>query len=203
MHYNITKKITTKREAPYYRFITCLIILIAIPVIAVALMSFLIMGIFGFVFEHLKSVFAKRQTPPPAPPFYLEYVLLNNQYIKIIAVEDETDTELAALNEVWAEEVYQAETYLYHAKTSPLIPALEGNIICFFLKEQPGGALLQILDQTQNNSLPSTQLVFLRYETLQIIPIESLGSFYIYNDEKDTNLIRGFNTKQELQLYLS
>ena len=203
MHYNITKKITAKRESSYLVLLSYLILLIAIPVIVIALLSNLVIAIFSFIYIKIKGLIRKESLAAPVAPYYLEYVLLDNQYIKIIAVEDEADTELTALNEAWSEEVYQAETYLYRAKTSPLIPALENSIICFFAKEQPGGALLQIADKSQNTFPSSTQLVFLQYNTLQIVPIEPLGSFYLYNDEKNNNLIRGFNTGEKLCLYLT
>ncbi|MBE7174301.1 MAG: hypothetical protein INR73_27255 [Williamsia sp.] len=206
MHYNITKKITVKRQALssrlLTRFIAVLVILVAIPVIIIALLSSVLVAVFSFAYTRIRRLFVPEKPKAPTEAYYIERILLNNPYIQIIAVEDEADEELTELNEQWSAEVGNTETYLYRAKTIPRIPALEGTIICFFLKEQPAGALLQIPRQQPHQPF-STQLVFLQYTTLQLIPVEPIGPFYLYNDEKNNDLIKGFNNKEELTLYLS
>ena len=204
MHYTVTKKITprTVTSGPVTRIISVMVILVAIPVIVIALLSFLVVVTFNFVFSHVTSLFIKKKADLPAAPFYLEREMLNNEHVQITAVEDEEDTELTELNELWTQEVGSSEIYFYRAKTKPFIPGLEGRIICFFLKQQPDGVILQITDPTHAQPPLSTQLVFLQYGTLQVIYIDTIGPFCLYNDEKKTDLIKGFNTREELSLCL-
>ena len=200
MLYTITKRITAKKQSSLFGFYRGLIILIAIPVIAIALLSFVLL----FVFSQVQSWFIKRGNEPPAEPYHLELSLLNSEHVKIFAIEDESDNELALLNELWEEQVYHEETYLYRAKTFPVIPDIDGKIICFYVKEQAGGAILQMpVINDVPSQLPGTQLVYLQYNNLLVTVIEDIGPFYLFNEGKDNDFINGFNEKEELTICLA
>lgn len=200
MRYNITRQVRAKKQSPFYGLARIFIVLIAIPVIAIALLSFIVYFIFSQI-----QLFIKKTNEPPAEPYYLELLLLSNAHVKITATEDELDAELTELNELWAEKVYHEQTYLYRAKTFPVIPAIHNKIVCFYLKDEPEGAILQlpVIAGVHHTLLPTTQLIYLQYSDLRVIPIEEVGSFYLYNDSTNEERIRGFNGKEEITLYLT
>ena len=200
MQYTITRQVTAKKRSPLYGFYRVLIVMIAIPVVAVALLSFVLL----FVFSRIQALFAKRGHETPAEHYHLELPLLKNEFIEIMAVEDESDTELTLLNELWAEKVYHEETYLYRAETSPVIPLLHGKIICFYLKENSAGAFLQlpVIGEVQPVQLPATELVYLQYNDLEVSPIQHIGPFYLYNEDANEDIIKGFNENEELIIRL-
>ena len=197
MHYRVTKQITKKKRVPGAGLYTLLIGLLAIPVIFVALLS---MMVFTF-FLWIRQLFVKTK-PPVDDPYFIELTLLSNEHIKITAAENDADKELTSLHELWEATAYHEQTYLYRAKTTPLLPAIDGKIICFYLKEQSGGAIMQLLSVDQNGQLITTQLIYLQYSNLSISPVDEAGLFHLYNDDSDQNLIRGFNNEEEIKIYL-
>lgn len=200
MHYKLTKQISAKKKIPGAPIYTFLIGLFVIPVIVIAFASLFVYNILLWI----KQLFLKKKTPSLAEPYFLELDLLTSEYIKITVVEDEADAELNSLNEWWTGRAYHDQTYLYRAKTKPFLSAIDGRIIGFYLKEQPGGVILQLLPEKEPGIEPSaTQLIYLQYSDLRIIPIDEIGLFHLYNDEVDPDLIRGFNDEEEIKIYLN
>ena len=196
MHYRVTKQITEKKRVPGAAVYTFLIGLVAVPVIIVAFLSLMVYNLLMW----LKQLFAGKKNGLPVDPYFVELNLLNNEHIKITAVEDETDKELAGLNELWEAAAYHEQTYLYRARTTPFLPDIDGKIVCFYLRDEPGGAILQLVSTDQNGQLLTTQLICLQYSNLTIIPVDEAGLFHLYNDERDQGLIRGFNNEKEVQI---
>lgn len=200
MHdYYIKKHITLKKKNPFEAVINFFILLVAIPVVAIAVVSLL----FYFLFMWIVTTLTKNKTVKSQEErYHYEIELLSNEYIRIILEEDELDANLSYLNECWMENVYNRETCLYRARTVPYIEQLEGKIICFYLKAEPEGAILQVLinDADSNRDLLDTQLIFLDYNTLQITVIDKLGAYYLYNNTKNVNLILGFNKKEKIRI---
>lgn len=199
MHYKITKHISIKKKIPGARIYTFLIGLLAIPVIIIAFVSLVIYNVLIWT----KQLFLKKKTPPLTESYFLELPLLDNEFIKITAVEDEADKELTSLNEAWEATAYHHQTYLYRVRTNPFVPALNGKIAGFYLKEQPGGAILQLLPGKKSGVEPlASQLIYLQYGTLDITFIDEIGLFHLYNDELHSDLISGFNNDEEIKIYL-
>jgi hypothetical protein len=133
----------------------------------------------------------------------LELELLSNPYVRITLTEDERDIELAALNQQWAERIYSKETCLYRAGTVPQITGVDGMICCFYAKEQTGGIILQVLKKlSETPDSLDTQLIFVHYPDLKISVLDETGPYFLYNDEKDNHVIKGFNDKEKVVIEL-
>ena len=198
MHYSVTKQITKKTKIPGAGVYAFLIGLFAIPVIFIAFLS---MMVYAFLLW-LKQLFVKKPAPLADDPYFIELNLLSNEHIKITVVEDEADKELTGLNELWEAIAYHDQTYLYRARTTPLLPGIDGKIVCFYLKERSGGAIMQLVSADQSGQLSTTQLIYLQYNNITITPVDEAGLFHLYNDDSDQELIRGFNNEQEIRIYL-
>lgn len=199
MHdYHIRKHITLRKKNPFNTAVNVFILLIAVPVIAISVVSLLLYVFFIWLITPLKK---NKNSESGNDHYHYEIELLNNKNIRIVLEEDELDIELSHLNELWMENIYNRETCLYRAKTTPRIEELDGKIVCFYKNEKPEGAILQVLNEIDfdKNSL-HTQLVFLYYHTLQVAVIDDTGGYYLYNDEKNANLITGFNKKEKIQM---
>ncbi|MEJ7767356.1 MAG: hypothetical protein WKF89_06060 [Chitinophagaceae bacterium] len=198
--YKITKHVTPKMKNPFKGLINVFIIILAVPVIILSIVS---LSIYFLVMQIIFLFYRRKPSGVTAEYYHHEFELVHNQHLKITLVEDELDTELSSLNERWMENVYERETCLYRAKTTPVIEELEGEIICFFIKELPEGVVLQVLQGLDHTRLLTTQLLFLRYHNLKVTVIDEAGPFYLYNDDKNTNLIRGFNKMENIKMVLS
>lgn len=202
MPHIISKTIQPKKKDPLRVAVDIIIIVLAIPVVIIASCSLLLY----FLFMKIKVLlFHQRESPNDAETYHYETMLLDNGFVNIMLSEDEMDTELTSLNHLWAEQVYNKETYLYRAKTNPLIAALENKICCFYLDERPEGALLQVMAPAGNDvhGLLHTRLVYLRYSDLQTFVVDEVGPYFLYNDNKNNQLIRGFSEKEAISIQLS
>ncbi len=178
-----------------------MILAIAIPVILIASISLSLY----FLFTCFKSFFIKEEvTESGEETYHLEINLVKNEFIQMTMIEDELDVELTKLNEAWQNTVYNEETCLYRARTVPLVPGLNGSVCCFYSREYKGGVLLQILPQviTDYDRLNS-QLIFLSYHDLKMTLVEQLGAYFLFNDEKDADLIKGFNKREKIEISLT
>jgi hypothetical protein len=201
MHFSVQKKIIQKKQSPLKGLVNVLILTIAIPVIIIAGISLSLY----FLFLWLKNkIFKEKIIESAEDNYYLELDLIYNEHVHIILIEDEFDIELTQLNNAWQENVYNEETCLYRTRTIPLIPALEGGITCFYFKEQYNGLFLQVLPIRKNNKMQTlhTQLIFIDYEKLDLTLIDETGPFFLYNDDKNVQQIKGFNKEEELTLEL-
>lgn len=199
MGFSIRKNITLKKQSPLRGLFNIIILMVAIPVVLIAIISLSIY----FLFLWLKGLLRKEKNVTLATEnYHFEQDLISNEYVRIIMVEDEFDVELTRLNEAWMEKVNPQETCLYRVRTIPVISALEGGICCFYCKEQNGGVLLQVLTNhaADNNAPLSSELLFLDYQNLNIKRIDETGVFFLYNDDKNAQLIRGFNRKENMRL---
>lgn len=201
MPYFISKHITVRKKNPFRFLIDILLLIIAVPVIIIAFISLCVV----FIFNWLKSIaVSKKPVADNDELYYLEVELIKNSYVQITLKEDELDTELTALNQEWAERVYNKETCLYRAVTVPLIPGLDGMICCFYCKEQPDGIILQVLRipaETPDGSF-NTQLVFLQYPDLKLSVLDDIGPYCLYNDAKNNHIIKGFNENKKVVIEL-
>jgi len=203
MPYIITKHITVRKKNPFRIVIDILLLIVAVPVVLIAFISLCLV----FIFNWLRSiVLSKKPVANEDELYHLKLELIKNPFVRITLTEDELDTELNALNQEWAERVYNKETCLYRAETVPLIPGLDRMICCFYCKEQPDGIILQVLKiPAETPGGLDTQLLFLQYQDLKILVLDDIGPYFLYNDEKNNNLIKGFNEKEtilvELALY--
>lgn len=170
-----------------------LILLLAIPVVAIALLSILIyVAIF-----YLLTIFSKRKPVEEDNFFREEIPLLEHENLRIILVEDMEDEELTTANESWAASVYGRDTNLFRVKTEPLISGVHGSICCFFILEMNGSAVIQQLTGDCN-----TKLLSVDTETRLVTEIGPVGNFYLYRDEKVPGRIRGINYSEEITIDL-
>ena len=199
MYFSVKKNIIQKKQSSFKGSINLFILVLAIPVIIVAGISVSIY----FSFLWLKHKIIKEKIPELAEDHYhFEIDLIHNEHLHITLIEDELDIELTQLNEAWQEKVYHDETFLYRAHTVPLIPALDGGICCFYYKDIFDGLLLQILPVDKNTEVLNTQLVFINYKNFEIKLIDTTGPFFLYNDDKNVRIIRGFNKKEKISIEL-
>lgn len=200
MPYIIRKHITPKKKNPFRIVIDILLLIIAVPVVMIALISLCLV----FVFTWLQSMMvSKKPVVSDDDLYHLELELIKNPFVRITLTEDELDTELTALNQQWAEQVYQKETCLYRAATVPQIAGLDGVICCFYCKEQPDGTILQVVKTPAEKSDGlDTQLLFLHYPDLKISVLDDIGPYFLYNDEKNQHVIKGFNEKENVVIEL-
>jgi hypothetical protein len=198
MPYIINKTILRKKKNHLRVLVDVAIVVVAIPVVIIASISLLLY----FLFLRLKSLFFReKEGTNNVDTYQYRTVLLENDLVRIVLNEDEMDAELTNLNQLWAEEVYNKETYLYRAETSPVIPELHGSICCFYLNEHPDGALLQLMPEPKRaDGKLNTRLVFLRFSDLQVFNIDEVGAYFLYNDQKNSRLIRGFNEKESISM---
>ncbi len=201
MHFSVQKEITRKKQSPFKGLIDVLILIIAIPVIIIAGIS---LSLYSFLLWIKNSIFKEAINLSADDHYHLELDLVHNEHVHIILIEDEFDIELTQLNEAWQQEVYNEETCLYRTQTIPVIPELEGGITCFYFKEQYNGLILQVLPMSKNNDgqTLNTQLVFINYESLDLTWIDETGPFFLYNDDKNVQQVKGFNKKEQLILEL-
>lgn len=201
MPYNIIKHITQKKRNPFLVVVNTLLLIFAVPVVIIALISLIIF----FIFMWLKTIFG---TEKPSgnidESYHLELELVDNEYVKIILIEDEQDLELTALNSEWTEKVYNKETCLYRAKTVPYIQGLDGRVCCFYVREQSNGVILQVIKTVADKPIEvlDTQLLFLQFPRLETFVIDEVGPYFLYNDKKDSNLIKGFNERETIIIEL-
>lgn len=201
MPYIISKHITVRKKNPFRIVTDILLLIIAVPVVIIAFISLCLV----FIFNWFRSiVVSKKQVANDDELYYLELELIKNPYVQITLTEDELDTELTALNQEWAQSVYNKETCLYRAVTVPIIPGLDGIICCFYCKEQPDGIILQILKiPAEKHGGLDTQLLFLQYPDLKISVLDDIGPYFLYNDKKNNTVIKGFNEKQYIAIELA
>lgn len=201
MPYIISKHITVRKKNPFRIVIDILLLIIAVPVVIIAFVSLCLV----FIFNWFRSiVVSKKQVANDEELYYLELELIKNPYVQITLTEDELDTELNALNQEWAERVYNKETCLYRAVTVPIIPGLDGMICCFYCKEQPDGIILQVLKiPAEKYGGLDTQLLFLQYPDLKISILDDIGPYFLYNDKKNKHVIKGFNEKEKIAIELA
>lgn len=200
MPYIIRKHITVKKKNPFRIVTDILLLIIAVPVVIIAGISLCLV----LIFTRLRSMMAsKKPAADNNDLYYLELELTRNPHVQITLTDDERDTELAALNQEWAERIYSKETCLYRAGTVPQIPGVDGMICCFYCKEQPNGIILQVLKKP--SEMPDdldTQLMFIHYPDLKISILDNIGPYFLYNDEKNNHVIRGFNEKEKIVIEL-
>lgn len=201
MHFSVQKNIVQKKQSPVKGVVNVLILIIAIPVIIIAGLG---LSVHFLVLWLKNKIFKEKIIESAEDNYYLEIDLIHNGHVHITLIEDEFDIELTQLNEAWQENVYNEETCLYRTRTIPLIPALEGGITCFYFKEQYNGLFLQVLPISKNNEMQTlhTQLVFIDYENFDFTLIDETGPFFLYNDDKNAQLIKGFNREEQLTLEL-
>lgn len=203
MSFVIKKYITPRKQSIWRKPINVLLIIVAVPVTVIAGISLIIY----YSLYRIAGLFLKPASNTAMPErYHLELELLHNQHVHISMVEDEADAELVHLNEQWADEVHSQETSLFRAKTNPRLPSLEGRICCYYLKELPQGAVLQVLDDNSSGEYPATlhtQLVYLNYEDLSLNIIDETGPYYLYNEEKNQAVIKGFNAKNYIEIELA
>jgi uncharacterized protein YpmB len=200
MHFLVHKNIIQKNPSRFKNLVNIFILLIAIPVIIIAAISLSLY----FLFLWCKAVFLKKEdAQSPDSNYHLDLDLIHNKSIRITLTEDEADIELTELNEAWQEQVYNEETCLYRFRSIPVIPALEDGICCFYYKEQDDGLILQVLPgDSLNRKLLNTSLIFVDYECFVTRLIDEAGPFFLYNDVKNPQVIRGFNKKADIILEL-
>lgn len=181
------------------RLLNVLIILLAVPVTIIASVCILVY----FVFLWTRSLWIT-ESETADEPYHLELELIKNDHLKLSLVEDEYDAVLFSLNEEWNREVYREQTCLYRVKAIPAIPALENQVCCFYCKEQLEGTIIQLLDNTAHSLYGqlNTTLILIQYPGLEVTYIDDAGPFFLYNDEKDPGLIRGFNEKEKIEIEL-
>ncbi len=201
MHFSVQKEILQKKQSPGKGLIDVLILIIAIPVIIIAGIS---LSLYFFFLWLKNNIFKEAIKLSAEDNYHLELDLIHNEHLHITLIEDEFDAELTQLNEAWQQKVYNEETCLYRTRTIPVIPALEGGITCFYLKEQYDGLFLQLLPTSKDNAIQTlnTQLVFINYERLDLTFIDETGPFFLYNDDKNAQQIKGFNKKEQLTITL-
>lgn len=200
MSYIIRKNITLKKENPFRIVIDILLLIIAVPVVIIAGISLCLV----FIFTWLRSIMvSKKPVANDDELYYLELELIKNHYVQITLTENELDWELTALNQQWAEHVYNKETCLYRAGTIPLVPGLDGMICCFYCKEQPDGVILQVLKTpAETPGGLDTQLLFLQYPDLKTSVLDDIGPYFLYNDKRNIHIIKGFNEKEKMVIQL-
>ena len=199
MRFSVHKNITLKKQSPFRGLVNIFILMVAIPVVLIAVISLSMY----YLFLRLRDFILKEKKIEQASEnYHFERDLINNDYVRIIMVEDELDMELTRLNEAWMEKVNPEETCLYRVRTIPVVPTLEGTICCYYCNEQNGGVLLQALgsNSTENMAALSSDLLFLNYQNLDVTRIDETGAFFLYNDHKNPQLIRGFNRKENISL---
>lgn len=192
MKYQLNKQVTPKKTSSIGRIITPVLIAVMIPVGIIAFLSSLLVSFLVF----LKTLISKKE--PDIKPYHEELLLIDREQLKIYMVEDEADEELNLANDSWAEKVFGQHTYLYRVRTIPVIKDLNDSICGYYLFENNEGAFMQQLSST--NSL-STRMLFLDYNAATVTAVGDVGAFYLYND-KETNLIRGFNEDEEILIGL-
>ena len=200
MRFSIEKNITLKKESPLKEVVTFLIYIVGIPVIIIAGVS---ISIYLF-FLWLKNKISRQDDITFTDEHYhLEFDLVNNNYIRLILIEDELDNELTELNETWDDEVYtNDESYLYRVRSIPSIPLLDGGICCFYYKEMHDGLILQVFIDDEKIAL-NPILIFLDYKNFEVTQIDKTGPFILKNDDKNAMSILGFSKKEKLRIELS
>ncbi len=192
MQFTVTKEIRVNKPTPLRGIIIVLILLMAVPVLVIAFLSLLLYMAGNWIV----TSFAGERSSSALEPYFLERPFLENEHVKITVVEDERDEELTELNAEWNRDVYEDDdNYLFRARTTPLIPEIDDKVIGFFVKQYEEGAVLQLLSQKKDTAsgIATTELVYLRYNDLQLSPIIEAGGYCLYNDEKDPAIIRGIS----------
>ena len=174
--------------------IDLLLLIVAIPVIVVASVSIAVYYLFA-------RLFAKQTAASHAEDRYrVEVPLVQLAGINITLVEDETDQQLTAANEDWIYHVYDEDTYLFRLKTNPLIAGLENKIGGLYFKEVENGIIVQLLkENSRGDEFPDTEFVFVDKRNLEVSSVDHAGPFFLYNDDKQPALIRGFNKKEKVE----
>lgn len=171
--------------------------IVLIPVLLIAFISIILMSLL------VRAVnFFRKKRSSPLPHYRVETNLFSNQYWQINLVEDEDDRELTQLNISWNEQVYDDSTYLYRAKTSPMIEGLHNQVIGNFIRQTESELILQMLEPTTDNPL-NTAFVLLEKTTGSIKRIGDCGALFVYNDQRNPDMVKGFNKEQRVHITLT
>ncbi|WP_028978289.1 hypothetical protein [Sporocytophaga myxococcoides] len=169
------------------------VLIILISVILVGLIIILVWLGLGRLFSignKEPEIIEKEQKP---------YFLIEKDNFSIELVELDYE-EYFRLEDYWHSDVYDEDTTLYLAKTSPEIAGLHNKVISTFMKEIKEGVLLQIVDFPGKASVPFSWIIYFEYSSLSIKMLDEIGPYFLYNNENDGNVIEGFNMGGKIHL---
>ncbi len=200
MNFIITK--TYKATKNIHPVFSWLIFLVVLPVLILMILG----GLIWLIVLFLKQLFAKKSELDfsGVPKLEKDTCLIMNDKVKIHLVEDENDNEYSKIVDLWCDQVYDDENFIYRAATNPHIQGVTNKFITSFIKETDEGFFVQILNQDnlEKTQLIDTNLFFLKYSDLTISYVENIGPHLLYIDKRKPDLICGFNRKGNIELRL-
>lgn len=181
------------------------ILLILSPILLAGLIiltSLILVGLIIFlVWLGIGKLFSRGEKEPEIKeeeqkPYFL--IERNNFSIELVEFDYE---EYSRFKDYWYSDVYDEDTTLYLAKTSPEIPGLHNKFITTFMKEIKGGVMLQIVEYPgEMVSATSSWIIYLNYHSLNIERLDEIGPYLLYNNDQDMYIIEGFNQGGKIQL---
>ena len=198
MNFTVTKTFRASKDLP--PIVTGLIFLIALPFIILIILG----GLIWLLLLQVKRLFFKKSSLDHLSISQLKETvyLINRQNIKIELIEDNNDDEYNKIVDLWCDQVYDEDVFIYRATTEPVVQGLTNEFITSFIKETDTGAFIQILnkDKTQQEQVIDTTLSFLNYADLTVKNIENIGPYFLYIDKQKPDLISGFNRDSNIEL---
>jgi hypothetical protein len=175
--------------------------IIGVPILLILIPLILLVVVIFLVFAGITSVFSnKRKNTDRIIDEQKPYFLIKRDNFTIELVEHD-DEEYTSLEDYWYSDVYNEDTTLYLAKTSPEIPGLHNKFITTFMKEIKDGVMLQIVEYPgEMVSVPSSWIIYLNYHSLNIERLDEIGPYLLYNNDQDMYIIEGFNQGGKIQL---
>ncbi|MCR6642589.1 MAG: hypothetical protein NVV82_27285 [Sporocytophaga sp.] len=175
--------------------------IIGVPILLILIPLILLVVVIFLVFAGITSVFSnKRKNTDRIIDEQKPYFLIKRDNFTIELVEHD-DEEYTSLEDYWYSDVYDEDTTLYLAKTSPEIPGLHNKFITTFMKEIKDGVMLQIVEYPgEMVSVPSSWIIYLNYHSLNIERLDEIGPYLLYNNDQDMYIIEGFNQGGKIQL---
>jgi hypothetical protein len=197
MNFTVTKTFRASKDLPP---IVTGLILIALPFIILIILG----GLIWLLLLQVKRLFFKKSSLDHLSISQLKETvyLINRQNIKIELIEDNNDDEYNKIVDLWCDQVYDEDVFIYRATTEPVVQGLTNEFITSFIKETDTGAFVQILnkDKTQQEQVIDTTLSFLNYADLTVKNIENIGPYFLYIDKQKPDLISGFNRDGNIEL---
>lgn len=168
------------------------IFLVLIPLILVGIALVLIWAFLGLFFSN------GRKKSDVGKAVLSDFLIEKDNFnIELVELDEQ---EYSRLADYWYSKVYDEDTTLYLAKTSPEIPGIHNQVITTFIKEIKEGVMLQIVEYPEFFKEPISKIIYLEYSSLKIEVLDLIGPYFLFNDDKEEDIIEGFNQRGKIQL---
>ncbi|MBK7406703.1 MAG: hypothetical protein IPL49_11900 [Saprospirales bacterium] len=180
--------------------LSILLVILLAPVILVFAAAYGVSLLFSFIYGKTtkRGMFG---TKGKKSVHKTAFDLIKNDTIQI-SLQDIEESYGQLLDE-WCDMTNNQAECLFLAKTNPVIDGIHGRFITAFLKEFQNGILLQrlILSTNPADTHPvNSELVWVDYDDLTVKEMKPIGQYFLYEDKRNPNLIKGFNREKEVEI---